>query len=67
MMPLLLSRIANMVGGRVRGAATPGRTELDGRLDVRGVVQNTFVDYRWEIDGEARARVRLRPLRAGPG
>jgi hypothetical protein len=51
----------NMVGGRIRGGVVRGRTELRGRADVRGVVQNTFVDYRWELDAGAAARVALRP------
>lgn len=49
----------NMVGGRVRGDLVKGRAALDGRIDLRGVVQRTFVDYRWELDAETRTRVRL--------
>jgi len=51
----------NMVGGRILGGATRGRTELLGRADLRGVVQHTFVDYRWELDADVAARVALRP------
>ncbi len=51
----------NMIGGRIRGGAVRGRTEWQGRADIRGVVQNTFVDYRWELDTGAAARVAFRP------
>lgn len=51
----------NMIGGRVLGGVTRGKTELRGRADVRGVVQNSFVDYRWELDTGVTARVALRP------
>ena len=51
----------NMIGGRVSGSMTRGRTALRGRVDLRGVVQNTYVDYRWEAESEVAARVTLRP------
>jgi hypothetical protein len=51
----------NMIGGRVRGTTTSGRTEVHGRADLRGVIQKTFVDYRWELDGDLHARVGVRP------
>ena len=54
----------NMVGGRLLGGAVTGRTDWRGRVDLRGAVQKTFVDYRWEIDGDVRARVRLSPRAA---
>jgi hypothetical protein len=47
----------NMVGGRVRSAIARGRTALQTRAEVRGVVQRSFVDYRWELDADARAQV----------
>lgn len=50
----------NMAGARVTGRRTRGRLQVDGRADVRGVVQKSFVDYRWELDSEARSRVSLR-------
>jgi hypothetical protein len=50
-----------MIGGRVRGGVTHGRTELQARGDIRGVLQKTYVDYRWEMEADIRARVRLRP------
>lgn len=51
----------NMLGGRIHGGVVRGRTELRGRADIRGVVQNTYVDYRWEVDTGVAARVALRP------
>lgn len=51
----------NMLGARVRGGLVRGRTELQGRVDVRSVVQKSFVDYRWELDGDVRTQVRLTP------
>ncbi|MBI4262843.1 MAG: hypothetical protein HY657_00575 [Acidobacteria bacterium] len=51
----------NMVGGRIRAAMRGEGLDLEGRADVRGVVQRTFVDYVWEVDSDGRARVRIRP------
>jgi len=51
----------NMIGGRIRGGVVRGRTELRGRADVRGVVEHTLVDYRWEVNTGVAARVALRP------
>ena len=51
----------NMVGGRVRGTMTRERLHLQGRADLRGVVQRTYVDYRWELDAGADTRLDLRP------
>jgi hypothetical protein len=51
----------NMLGVRVRSTATLGATRLDMRADVRGAIQRSFVDYRWELDGRVRADHRLRP------
>jgi len=45
----------NMVGARVRGGVASGRARIDGRADLRGVIQRAFVDYRWEFEGDARA------------
>jgi hypothetical protein len=49
----------NMIGGRVSATRTRGRVEFRGRADLRGVVEKSFVDYRWELDTDARARFRL--------
>lgn len=51
----------NMIGGRVEGRRAGGRVDLRGRADLRGVVQRSFVDYRWELQTEVNARVALRP------
>jgi hypothetical protein len=50
-----------MVGGRIRGAGRSGRVDYEARTDVRGVINHTFVDYRWELDAEASARLAVRP------
>ena len=50
----------NEIGGRVVGAVERGRTQLRGRADLRKVIQHTYVDYSWELDTEAAARVRMR-------
>jgi hypothetical protein len=54
----------NMVGGRLLVSAERGRTQVRGRADLRTVIQHTYVDYEWELDTEATARVRLRPRAA---
>jgi len=51
----------NIVGGRIRGGGRHDRVEFEARADLRGVIQHTFVDYRWELDTEAVTRVALRP------
>ena len=51
----------NMMGGRVQHAFTAGDARLDARVDVRGVVQKSFVDYSWEIDSGLRTDVQIRP------
>ena len=51
----------NMMGGRVQRTATVGRTRLDARVDVRGVVAKAFVDYTWETETAVRSDVQIRP------
>jgi len=51
----------NMVGGRISRDGVRGRTALRGRMDIRGVIRNGFVDYRWEVATDVAARVALRP------
>jgi hypothetical protein len=46
----------NMLGVRVSRPLTVGRVSLDPRVDIRGVVQHSYVDYEWELDGGIRAR-----------
>lgn len=54
----------NMIGARVLGSGVRGRTELRGRVDLRRVIQRSFVDYEWELDGETVARIRVAPRAA---
>ena len=54
----------NMIGGRVLTAFERGRAQVRGRADLRTVIQHTYVDYEWELDTEATARVRFRPRTA---
>jgi hypothetical protein len=49
----------NMLGVQVRGGRGLGAARLDGRVDVRGVVQKTFVDYEWEVDARTDATLPL--------
>lgn len=51
----------NMMGVRLQRAVTTGRAEIDARVDVRGVVAKSFVDYTWEIEGAVRSDVKIRP------
>jgi hypothetical protein len=51
----------NMAGVRLERSLTAGRTRVDGRVDVRGVVARAFVDYTWEIEGAVRSDVQIRP------
>jgi hypothetical protein len=51
----------NMMGGRVQRVFTAGRARVDARVDVRGTVQKSFVDYDWEIDSGMRTDVHIRP------
>ena len=51
----------NMMGARVQKAVTNGRAQIDARVDVRGVVAKAFVDYTWEIEGDVRSDVQIRP------
>jgi hypothetical protein len=49
----------NMFGGRASRPFTVGRVALDTRVDIRGVVEHSFVDYQWELDGGVHARYPL--------
>ena len=51
----------NMVGGRIRGGGRHERFEYEARADLRGVIQHTFVDYRWELDSAVSTRLTLQP------
>jgi hypothetical protein len=51
----------NMLGVRARSTFLLGPVHMDARADVRGVVQHSYVDYRWEVDGRVRGDRLLRP------
>ncbi len=51
----------NMVGGRVSRSFLVDGTYLETRVDLRGVIQKSFVDYDWEFDTWARADRLFRP------
>jgi hypothetical protein len=51
----------NMMGVRVQRGLTTRRSRVDGRIDVRGVVAKSFVDYRWEVETAVRSDVQIRP------
>lgn len=51
----------NMMGARVEREVKARRAHVDARLDVRGVVAKSFVDYRWEIETAVRSDVQIRP------
>jgi hypothetical protein len=51
----------NMLGGRVRRTGTSGRVEWEGLADLRKTIQHSFVDYAWELDTNAHARIEIRP------
>jgi hypothetical protein len=51
----------NMVGGRVARPVSVRRLSLDPRVDVRGVTQHSFVDYRWEVEADVAATYPLTP------
>jgi hypothetical protein len=51
----------NMVGARVAGGGERGRVAYQARVDGRGVIEHTFIDYRWELETEGAVRVDLRP------
>ena len=51
----------NMIGGRVRGTGQHAGLGYDARVDLRGVIQHTYVDYRWELDSEVTTHAALSP------
>jgi hypothetical protein len=51
----------NMIGARARRAFIAGAVHVDARADIRGSIQRSFVDYRWEFDGRVRGDRVLRP------
>jgi hypothetical protein len=51
----------NMLAVRALASGTAGRTTMRGRVDLRKVMQRTYVDYEWELDAESAARVGISP------
>jgi hypothetical protein len=51
----------NMVGARVQKAMTRGPMSLAAHAGARTVIQKSFVDYTWEVDGRLRNDLILRP------
>lgn len=51
----------NMIGGRVTTRLARRRATIDAQVDLRGVVQQSFVDYQWELAGDVRGRVPVAP------
>jgi hypothetical protein len=45
----------NMIGVRVSRGLQAGGVSLATAVDIRGVVQHSYVDYRWELGGGVRA------------
>jgi hypothetical protein len=54
----------NMIGARINAAGVRGRAEFGARADLRTVVQKSLVDYRWELDTDARSRLHLNDMAA---
>lgn len=51
----------NMVGVRVLASTRRDGLALEARADLRGVIQHSFVDYRWEGRADADLRVAVHP------
>ena len=51
----------NMIGARVGKVMRWKSALFDGSVDMRGVVQSSFVDYQWEVDGGVRGRYPVKP------
>ena len=51
----------NLVGARVTRRTTAGPVFLDAEGQFLGVIQKSFVDYNWELDGRLDADLPLRP------
>jgi hypothetical protein len=49
----------NMLGGRLVVPIALPRGALQGRVDVRGVILKSYVDYQWELDTGVRGRFPL--------
>jgi len=51
----------NMVGGRLQGKGALGVMFIDAQAQFLGVIQKSYVDYEWELDGRVRNDIVLRP------
>lgn len=51
----------NMIGARLQRQLTAGALFLDTEGQFLGVIQKSYVDYRWEVDGRVRGDLILRP------
>ena len=51
----------NMLGARVQRGIAAGKTAIQLRGDLRGVLLKNHVDYNWEAGGDVRVAVPLRP------
>ena len=51
----------NMLGGRAAGTWNAGPTHLDARVDLRGTLKKSYVDYEWEMDARVRDDLVLHP------
>jgi hypothetical protein len=47
----------NMLGARVQTSVRTSDAEFDTRVDIRRAIHTSFVDYEWELAGDARLRV----------
>jgi hypothetical protein len=51
----------NMVGARVARRTAINVVHIDASVDLRKVIQKTYVDYTWELAGRVRSDIVLRP------
>jgi hypothetical protein len=51
----------NSFGGRVEKALSHRAYSMDARVDLRGVIYKSYVDYNWELDSNVRNAYRVRP------
>lgn len=49
----------NMLGARLNRSFAAGRSSFEASADIRGVIQQSFVDYEWEVDGRLGSRFPL--------
>jgi len=44
----------NMLGGRLLNSLATHGVRIDSRADLRAAIMKSYVDYRWQFDGESR-------------